>query len=132
MADAEYIVDDSGCWLWQRAINSAGYGAVSRNGKKGRGAHRVYYEEHRGPIPAGMVIDHLCNVRRCVNPDHMVVTTQAGNVRRSGAAKLTVAAVRAIRRRYAEGETQAALGREYGVDQSHVSGIVNHKKWQVA
>ena len=128
----EYVQDANGCWLWQRAINNTGYGAVSRNGKKGQPAHRVYYEAHRGPIPAGMVIDHQCKVRHCVNPDHLEATTQARNVRRSRSAKLNDGDVRRIRERCAQGETQASLARAYGVHQSHVSNIINEKCWQVA
>lgn len=36
----------------------------------------------RGPIPSGMVVDHLCRVRSCVNPDHMEVVSRGENVLR--------------------------------------------------
>src|SRR6185369_15980191 len=65
----EYIVSDSGCWLWQRAL-AAGYGSVRINGKT-CGAHRMMYERHKGPIGAGLVLDHLCHNPACVNPDHL-------------------------------------------------------------
>lgn len=45
-------------------------------------AHRVAYELTRGPIPAGMEIDHLCRVRSCVNPDHLEAVTRGENLRR--------------------------------------------------
>jgi hypothetical protein len=44
------------------------------------GAHRVSYELHKGPIPEGLVIDHLCRVRHCVNPDHLRAVTHAVNI----------------------------------------------------
>jgi hypothetical protein len=56
-----------------------GYGQV-RIGAKVYRAHRVAWEHERGPIPADAVIDHLCRVPGCVNPDHMRVVTQRENV----------------------------------------------------
>ncbi|MEU5322933.1 HNH endonuclease signature motif containing protein [Streptomyces sp. NPDC021056] len=45
-------------------------------------AHRYAWELLREPIPAGLVIDHLCRNRRCVNPGHLEVVTLAENTRR--------------------------------------------------
>src|SRR3546814_9826723 len=64
-----YEVAASGCWLWVRAISSEGYGVIYRHPKVAL-AHRVSYEMHKGAIPDGLQIDHLCRVRHCVNPDH--------------------------------------------------------------
>jgi hypothetical protein len=69
------------CWLWQAACVEKGYGVVKVRGRMER-AHRVAYELARGPIPEGMVIDHLCRVRHCVRPDHLEVVTYAENNRR--------------------------------------------------
>ena len=68
-----------GCWLWTGGTNN-GYG---RRGN--RYAHRVVYEALVGPIPADMEIDHLCRVRRCVNPAHLEAVPHAENVRRGAA-----------------------------------------------
>jgi hypothetical protein len=46
------------------------------------GAHRAFYEHHVGTIPDGLTIDHLCKVRRCVNPDHLEPVTRGVNVLR--------------------------------------------------
>ncbi len=77
----EYIVDaESGCWVWQRCL-TFGYGRKRVKGVDWR-AHRWYYEQAHGPIPAGLVIDHLCRNRACVNPAHMEPVTNRENILR--------------------------------------------------
>lgn len=70
---------DSGCWLWHSSKNRLGYGEFLISGKV-RSAHRVAYELWLGPIPVGLDIDHLCNVRNCVNPNHLRACTRSENV----------------------------------------------------
>jgi hypothetical protein len=64
------------CELWDRKINSNGYGEVSVNHRM-RMAHRVAYELLRGPIPDGWELHHLCENKACVNVDHLVAVTRA-------------------------------------------------------
>lgn len=74
----------NGCWLWtgpKSAGRAPGYGRVYIGGK-GYQAHRLAYEELVGPIPAGLVIDHLCRNPACVNPAHLEPVTNAENIRR--------------------------------------------------
>lgn len=60
-----------------------GYGNCCINGiKKNFLPHRVSYEFHKGQIPKGLHIDHLCRVRDCINPDHLEAVTPGENVRR--------------------------------------------------
>lgn len=70
--------DTSGCWVWTGAANSRGYSSVSIAGKVLLG-HRVSYEAHKGPIPDGLTIDHLCLVKLCINPDHLEAITRTEN-----------------------------------------------------
>lgn len=67
---------ETGCIEWRGTIRN-GYGALSVNGKM-RLAHRVAYELF-APIPDGLVLDHLCRNRPCINPDHLEPVTVAEN-----------------------------------------------------
>lgn len=71
----------SGCHVWTASVDGGGYGRLMHNGRRVL-AHRFAYELVRGPIPGGLVIDHLCRNRRCCNPDHLEVVTFAENVLR--------------------------------------------------
>ena len=78
---AKYVVAESGCWEWLANRSQKGYGRFKVAGRYEQ-AHRVSYELARGPIPEGLVVDHLCRNRGCVNPDHMEPVTNAENIAR--------------------------------------------------
>jgi len=84
------LIEDGGdgCWLWTRSKTRSGYAQAIVDGKHTR-MHRASYELHYGPIPDGMVIDHLCRVRHCVNPLHLEAVTHAENMKRGERATAT-------------------------------------------
>lgn len=77
-----------GCMEWTGAINTSGYGHYNRGLTYYLG-HRASYEMFVGPIPEGLVIDHLCRNRACCRPDHLEPVTIGENIRRGEQATKT-------------------------------------------
>lgn len=150
--DRVMIVPWSGCWIWEKALGSTGYGAVCMpmavRGESSamRKAHRLAYEAFVGPIPEhdsahGMCVCHKCDVRACCNPDHMFLGEHRVNMEdrdgkgrgnrgvRNGMAKLTPERVREIRRRLAAGETQESIAKSLNVKGQTVSKIHLRTRW---
>lgn len=127
------------CWEWK-------HGRCQEYGiSNGRGAHRVSWEVHRGPIPEGMYVCHRCDNPPCVNPDHLFLGTLQDNIadrvakgRSSGdpalgeakvISKLTNAAVRDIRRRGKDGEFHHIIAARFGVSRTTICNVINRKVW---
>ena len=78
-------VQDDGCWLSRYSIGSHGYAQI---GWQDRGkvtmvlAHRAAWVAENGQVPLGMTLDHVCKVRRCVNPAHLRLLPNRENARR--------------------------------------------------
>lgn len=137
---------NSGCWLWMAYVDEIGYGiTVFRRGQYK--AHRVSWTIYRGEIPDGLKVLHKCDVRCCVNPDHLFLGTQADNVRDMFAkgrnrspkplrgdanpmARLTGEHAWAIRHMVRlKLFTQAEIARDYGVSPMTISRIINNQTW---
>lgn len=72
------------CWVWVARLNRNGYGRIHHDGDE-KMAHRVAYEALVGPIPDGLLLDHRCRTRCCVNPCHLEPVTHQINTLRGKA-----------------------------------------------
>lgn len=156
---AQHIPEpNSGCWLWTGSLTKNGYGTIgtynASNRLRVKLAHRVSWELHRGPIPAGSgyhgtCVCHTCDVRACVNPGHLFLGTHAENMadmaakgrgappprtvlrgEMSPAARLTANDVREIRAIAAAGLSQRVLGRRFGVSYVSIGAILRGTTWR--
>lgn len=75
---AKFDVSGSGCWLWHAPLDKDGYGVFYLR-RRARRAHRVGWFLLNGPIPKGMVVNHICKQRSCVNPQHLTLVTVREN-----------------------------------------------------
>lgn len=78
--DRSMPVPWSGCQIWLGAIQVKGYGFLSVNSYPML-AHRASYSVHKGAIPDGMMVLHRCDVRLCINPDHLFLGTAMDNTK---------------------------------------------------
>jgi len=76
---------DSGCWEWKSAAEKRNYARFQVGGKMWL-SHRYAYHVLIGPIPDGLVIDHLCRNPPCVNPAHLEAVTHRENTLRGNGA----------------------------------------------
>lgn len=78
-------VTEDDCWLWTSYLTRKGYASFKWRGRT-YVVHRFIYELFRGPIPAGLTLDHLadrCSSKACCNPDHLEPVTSRENTLRS-------------------------------------------------
>lgn len=137
------------CWIWTAGKTGNGYGVFGD-----ARAHRVAWFLKNGPIPSSLVICHNCDVKACVNPDHLMLGTPkdnyldrplaavrprymrirkhtgGGSGERNGHAKLTDGRVLLIRAMYATGRfTQTEIANGLGVSPSTVGLVLKGETW---
>ena len=150
----------SQCWTWLGSLHpQKGYGQLGWNGRLIY-VHRFSWILANGAIPDGMRILHRCDIRSCVNPDHLFVGTDEDNARdresksrgkqpcgdmngkrrhpdkcargeRNGNAILTLEQIVQMRFRYRLGGiSHQALADEYGIDKSQAGRIIRRQFWK--
>ena len=139
-----------GCWLWKAGKFNKGYGCFRVKGSMKR-AHRVAWEIAKGPIPAGLLVLHRCDVPACVRVEHLFLGTALENAtdcsfkgrnskgERNGRSKLTAIEVAEIRRIYGQPPgmgrhrkpiSQKALSELFGVSHRQINRIVGNHLWR--
>lgn len=128
--------------MWTGAMYlKTGYGHFNV-ARKSVSAHRFAFREFNGPIPAGMVVRHTCDVKHCVNPEHLVLGTQAENIEDAtkkarhchgeshGCAKIPEGIARELKLRLGMGRPCTELAVELGIPSVHiVYDIKRGKTW---
>ncbi len=136
---------NSGCWLWIGSTNRHGYGNFWHDGKCHK-AHRFSYMAFVSQIPDGKDIMHKCDVRCCVNPEHLAPGTALQNVvdmwrkgrarpsrgMANGRARLTTDGVQRIKEMVALGYEYSYLARLFRIDRSTVARAARGQSWRTA
>jgi hypothetical protein len=128
-------VTETGCWLFEGAVTTTGYGIIQFSDTL-MGAHRAAYLLGRGDIPEGAFVCHTCDVRCCVNPDHLFLASHKENMedmrrkQRQPNRKLTMADARLVRGWYKEGVSVSVLAQVFNVHRKTVYDILNDVIWQ--
>lgn len=134
------------CWLWSGARMKCGYGRIHVGSlfdgtNRVELAHRVSYRAFVGPIPDDMLVMHKCDVRECINPEHLSLGTYRDNTQdmlrkgrgnhsrgeRHRSAKLTEGQVREIRN---SSETLRVLAQKYGIASPVVHAVRSRRTWR--
>jgi len=135
------------CWMWTGSNQRKGYGSITMNGVR-QTAHRASYMQHHGVIlSSDEVVGHSCNRAGCVNPAHLYLTTNAGNVKdafRDGLhpkqrtcrgeshqhSRLREGQVIDIKKKLSSGGRLTIIAREYSVNANTIRNIRDGKSWR--
>ncbi len=133
-------VPESGCWIWDGAVSSSGYGKL-RSKYTQHTAHKVSYEVFKGPIQPGKYVCHHCDVRACVNPEHLFLGSPKENQQdmakkmrhaygdKNGNSKLSEDQAKRILSMRNSGKTKTSVGDAFGVSRVAVAKIWSGALW---
>lgn len=141
-----YRKEPTGCWLWTKSLQTNGYGKFAIAANKHALAHRLSYLIYHGDLPTGLDVCHRCDVRACVNPDHLFLGSRQENIEdasvkgrlRGGgrrgedhhAAKLSERDIPEIIRAIRSGMSKEQCARQYGVSGCLIGFIVRGQAWK--
>ncbi len=137
----------TGCWIWKGCGSHQSYGKFRIGGRKGRMwyAHRAAWLIYHKEDPAERSVCHSCDVKHCVNPEHLFLGSQKDNMRDASAkgllkqpqgqdsvnAKLTNRQVREMRKKHKDKEIPLRLlAKEYEISKSQAWNIISGSQWK--
>ena len=129
------------CWLWMGSLQGKGYGQFW-TGEYGTTAHRFSWQMVNGDIPKGHEICHTCDVRICMNPDHLFSGTRADNMKdcinkgrtakgeKHGRSKLKRPQIEEIKQLSLDGKSQREIAEVFNVTQPNIGCILREETWR--
>lgn len=142
MFESKVIKNEEGCWGWKSFINSTGCGMIGSRDNL-ISAYRFSYMFHKGPIPSGLCILHICHDRVCSRPDHLYAGTNKDNSRdmleagrgnfckqNSKNAKLNIEKVKLIKQLLIEGISQQKIANKFEVSRGTIQNIKENVTWK--
>ena len=134
---------NTGCWLWLNRIGDQGYGHIDIDGRENIGAHVVSWLVFRGgPVPDKLFVCHVCDLRCCVNPNHLFLGTCNDNNQdmvtkgrhargeSHGSARLVADDIATIKSMRAAGYSTLEIGTKFGVGRGTIARIISGRRWK--